>query len=195
MRTSPWKICCRSAAWRSGSSSSIGTISGGTLMNRSSPSTSCVSLESARTLSFARALRAARRSASMSCSLTSASNRAASSFSSRRAYQTARLPIAAKRRIAVRYSRTPAVTAARRLPGLRSCWRQTISTLVAMRLTSHSHGPGSVSSKSLTSKTSVRSGAANAPKFEMWASPQICARRPERGVTARSAAMIAAPPR
>ncbi len=64
-----------------------------------------------------------------------------------------------------------------------------------MRLTSHSHGPGSVSSKSFGPKTSLRSGAANPPKFEMWASPQACTTMPESGVEARSAAMTAAAPR
>ena len=39
-------------------------------------------------------------------------------------------------------------------------------------------GPGSVSSKSLTLKTSRRSGAVNPPKFERCASPQSCADRP-----------------
>ena len=50
--------------------------------------------------------------------------------------------------------------------------------LAASRLTSHSHGPGSVSSKSLTSNTRFRSGEANAPKFERCASPQHCTVRP-----------------
>ena len=36
----------------------------------------------------------------------------------------------------------------------------------------HSKGPGSVSSKSLTSNTSRRSGEVNAPKFDRCASPQ-----------------------
>ena len=67
--------------------------------------------------------------------------------------------------------------------------------LAARRLTSHSQGPGSVSSKSLQSKTSWRSGEPNTPKFERWASPQIWAVRPERGVVERSDAMIRAAPR
>jgi len=64
-----------------------------------------------------------------------------------------------------------------------------------MRLTSHSHGPGSVSSKSFGLNTTRRSGAAKPPKFEMWASPQACTTMPERGVVARSAAITAAAPR
>ena len=67
--------------------------------------------------------------------------------------------------------------------------------LAASRFTSHSQGPGSVSSKSLQSKTSWRSGEPNTPKLERWASPQIWAVRPERGVPERSDAMIRAAPR
>ena len=73
--------------------------------------------------------------------------------------------------------------------------RPATSKLAASRLTSHSHGPGSVSSKSLMSNIARRSGEANTPKFDRWASPQTWAFRPERGVAARSAAMISAAPR
>ena len=73
--------------------------------------------------------------------------------------------------------------------------RAAISKLAARRLTSHSHGPGSVSSKSLMSKTSRRSGDWKRPKFMRWASPQSWAVRPESGVPARSDAMSRAPPR
>ena len=59
--------------------------------------------------------------------------------------------------------------------------RAAISKLAARRFTSHSHGPGSVSSKSLTSNTIVRSGAAKPPKLTRCASPQIWARKPEVG--------------
>ena len=44
--------------------------------------------------------------------------------------------------------------------------------------------PGSVSSKSLTSNTSRRSGEANTPKFDRCASPQHCTVSPDRGVDA-----------
>ncbi len=67
--------------------------------------------------------------------------------------------------------------------------------LAAKRFTSHSHGPGAVSSKSLTSKTSLRSEAANPPKFAIWASPHACTRNPVEGVVTRSAAMTSALPR
>ena len=70
-----------------------------------------------------------------------------------------------------------------------------ITMLAASRFTSHSHGPGRVSSKSLMSKTSRRSGEAKPPKFARCASPHSWASSPESGVGARSAAMIAAAPR
>ena len=47
----------------------------------------------------------------------------------------------------------------------------------------------------MTSKTRERSGASKTPKLERWASPQSCTFNPEFGLAARSAAMIAAPPR
>ena len=61
---------------------------------------------------------------------------------------------------------------------MKSRSRPAISKLAARRLTSHSQGPGRVSSKSLTSKTRRRSGAAKTPKFERWASPQSWTRKP-----------------
>ncbi len=73
--------------------------------------------------------------------------------------------------------------------------RAAITTLAARRLTSHSHGPGSVSSKSFESKTSVRSGDANRPKFEMWASPLAWTVMSLRGVVDRSSAITAGAPR
>ncbi len=74
-------------------------------------------------------------------------------------------------------------------------WRPATTMLAARRLTSHSQGPGSVSSKSLQSNTSWRSGDPKTPKFERWASPQICALIPERGVPERSDAITRAAPR
>ena len=59
--------------------------------------------------------------------------------------------------------------------------RPAISKLAARRLTSHSQGPGSVSSKSLMSNTMWRSAEAKPPKFERWASPHSCMLRPETG--------------
>ena len=63
--------------------------------------------------------------------------------------------------------------------------------LVASRLTSHSQGAGRVSSKSLRSKTRLRSGVANSPKLSRWASPQACTVIPVTGVVARSWAITA----
>ena len=73
--------------------------------------------------------------------------------------------------------------------------RAAIVKLAAIRFTSYSKGPGSVSSKSFRSKTSCRSGDANTPKFERCASPQSCTSSPAVGVSFRSAAMIFAAPR
>jgi len=73
--------------------------------------------------------------------------------------------------------------------------RASTAKLVASRFTSHSKGAGRVSSKSLTSKTGVPSSEAKVPKFARWQSPQDCTQRPLTGVSARSAAMMAAAPR
>ena len=73
--------------------------------------------------------------------------------------------------------------------------RAAIRTLTASRLTSHSHGPGSVSSKSFESKTRVRSGEANSPKFERCPSPLAWTTMSLRGVVERSKAMTAGAPR
>ena len=72
---------------------------------------------------------------------------------SRCAYQTSRNGCPAKPRIAVRYASAAARTILRRaLPG-NPLSRPATARLAASRLTSHSNGPGRVSSKSLTSKT------------------------------------------
>ena len=67
--------------------------------------------------------------------------------------------------------------------------------LAASRFTSYSKGPGSVSSKSLMSKTSDRSGEAKTPKLDRCASPHSYTARPAVGVRHRSSAMILAAPR
>ena len=91
--------------------------------------------------------------------------------------------------------RTASSTTSSRWEAVKPCSRATTCRLVARRLTSHSHGPRSVSSKSLMSKTTLRSGVAKVPKLATWASPQACTVRPVTGVVDRSMAMIAAPPR
>src|SRR6266568_2945379 len=60
-----------------------------------------------------------------------------------------------------------------------------MTTLAASRLTSHSQGPLSVSSKSFTSKTCLRSGEAKTPKLLRCASPQRCAWTPVSGIRAQ----------
>ena len=59
--------------------------------------------------------------------------------------------------------------------------RAATAQLAASRFTSHSHGAGRVSSKSLTSKVRRRSGVAYAPKFRRCASPHACTLMPVCG--------------
>ena len=87
------------------------------------------------------------------------------------------------------------MTTRRRSEGEKPRSRPAISKLATSRFTSHSQGPGSVSSKSLMSKTRRRSGDPNTPKLERWASPQHWTVMPESGVADRSAAMTSAAPR
>ena len=101
---------------------------------------------------------------------------------SMRAYQRSRLRIVANSRIASRYDLPTATLIAGALLAANPRSRPATAKLATRRLTSHSNGPGSVSSKSLTPKTSRRSGAAKAPKFERCASPQSWACSPVRGV-------------
>ena len=164
-------------------------------MIRACPSTTWVSFENAAMLSFVRAFASVffvpLTTFDVNCEPYSFS----AASRSRWAYHTSRFAIPAKLAIAVRYAPTVSST-------IRSCAfarkplsRAAINMLAASRLTSHSHGPGSVSSKSLTSKTSRRSGEAKAPKFDRCASPQHCTVSPDRGVASRSWAMIIAAPR
>jgi hypothetical protein len=104
---------------------------------------------------------------------TSALIQAVTSSIFRWAYQTSRVLIFAASRILSRYLRTPALTIARRSDGAKPRSRPAISKLAASLFTSHSHGPGRVSSKSLMSNTSWRSGEPNNPKLDRWASPQL----------------------
>jgi hypothetical protein len=164
-------------------------------MIRGWPSTSWQSFARARKLSLVRAVSTVRSKVRIAFPLTSRRQRSRIPAAFRRAYQTSRLRIAANSRIASRYERTVLRTAARICFGVNSRSRPAISKLAASRLTSHSHGPGRVSSKSLTSITRRRSGAAKTPKFDRCASPQSWTRKPAEAVPARSAAMMAAPPR
>ena len=78
---------------------------------------------------------------------------------------------------------------------LKPLLRAAIVKLADIRFRSYSNGPGSVSSKSFRSNSSCRSGDANTPKFDRWASPQSWTFKPALGVCSRSAAMILAAPR
>ena len=167
----------------------MGTMSGGSLTIRGSPSTTWVSLSNAWMLSFVRAF-STRRSASLRPFLSSSAwSRGSPSWICMRAYQTSRLRIDANSRIAVRYSPTEAVITSPRSASENPLFRPATARLAARRFTSHSHGPGRVSSKSLMSNSSSRSGDPNRPKFDTCASPQTWTLIPDRGVEARSAAM------
>src|SRR3954453_18132642 len=69
------------------------------------------------------------------------------------------LRIEANSRTDSRYDRPTAALIRARTLGLKPRSRPATAKLAARRLTSHSNGPGSVSSKSLTLKTRRRSGA------------------------------------
>ena len=98
-------------------------------------------------------------------------------------YQRSMVRIWANWAIASRYARTEDSVASLRSAGVSPLFRAAMVKLAAIRLTSHSNGPGRVSSKSLRSNTSLRSGEANAPKFDRCASPQSWASSPATGVS------------
>ncbi len=110
-------------------------------------------------------------------------------------YQTSMRRIAAYRAIQSRYDRTVARVAVRFCAALKPFERPAMMMLVASRLTSHSQGAGSVSSKSLASNTRRRSGDAKMPKLERCASPLACTMMSVRGVVDRSKAITAGVPR
>src|SRR5580765_3313484 len=111
------------------------------------------------------------------------------------AYQVSSTDISAKWAIDVRYEATVDAADRRASFGSRPSHRAARTKLVASRFTSHSNGPGRVSSKSVMSKTSARSGVAKPPKFIRWQSPQHCTVSPADGVPFRSYACRIAEPR
>ena len=164
-------------------------------MNRGSPSPTSQSFENACRLSWARALLIARQTLGVRSWSRRDWNLGISVSMSRRAYQTSSVGIRANSRMASRYERIARRTMRVRSFLANSLSRAAISRLAERRLTSHSHGPGVVSSKSLTSKIRWRSGVPKMPKFERCASPQSWTVNPEAGVDARSAAIESAAPR
>ena len=86
----------------------------------------------------------------------------------------------------MRYEATAAIVTTRAVASSIPFSRLATKALAARRFTSHSKGPGHVSSKSLRSNTSVRSGLAKIPKFRRCASPQSCTVSPDVGIVARS---------
>src|SRR6266566_8495328 len=109
-------------------------------------------------------------------------------------YQRSRWRISPNSHICSRYIRRQFNDACLVLAAGEPFCRPATTILAARRFTSHSQGPGSVSSKSLTSKTRLRSGVAKKPKLLRCASPQICTLIPETGVFARSLAITPAEP-
>jgi hypothetical protein len=178
---------------------------GGRLTIRYRPETRSASLDSACRLSRVRALAASLRAVLPICLAalapfldfagSAARSTRATSSSARRAYQTSIVPIVAKPAIASRYAATDAWVAARVSALAKPLLRPAIVKLAAIRFTSYSNGPARVSSKSFRSNSRSRSGEANSPKFDRWASPQSWTSSPAVGVPARSAAMTLAAPR
>ena len=171
-------------------------------MMRRSPSTTWVNLSSARWLSLVCALATSLVAVAAICACFFEpevaawdSSDATTSDASTWKYQTSRFDMVAIWRIDSRYVCPSATIAWARTALGWPMLRPAITTLAASRLTSHSHGPGCVSSKSLQSKMSWRSGVPNTPKLERCASPQSWAVRPEHGVVERSEAMMRAAPR
>ena len=185
--------------------SRAGTTTGGWLTIRYWPSTCSASFDSACKLSRVRAFCACFRAffsavfaaflSAPLAELVMAARAAIRSASERCAYQMSIVRISANPAIASRYAAAAASVASRACVSVKPLLRAAIVKLAAMRFTSYSNGPGSVSSKSLTSNTRARSGDANTPKFDRCASPQSCTFRPAVGVSFRSAAMIFAAPR
>ena len=130
----------------------MGTTSGGLEAMRSSLPATRVSRSNACSLSRVSALRTALRFRFSSWRGKRFWYSAMAVSMSSRAYQTSRLPCAAKSIIAIRYDCASSRMIAYRFAGEKPSARPAISKLVARRLRSHSHGPGSVSSKSVTSR-------------------------------------------
>ena len=159
------------------------------------PSTTRVSLATAWVLSRVRIFASTARDFLTALLRSRDLNWAMVSSTSSREYQTVSVPEPVNSRIALRY-RAPAATATRRMSAAaKPLSRPATTRLATRRLTSHSNGPGSVSSKSLTSNTSRRSGDPNAPKLDRCASPHSWTRNPGEGTVARSAAIGRAAPR
>ena len=162
-------------------------------MIRGSPSTSWVSLENACMLSFARAFAtSSRQLAPLACRAAARTRRAASS-TSRCAYHTSRFAHRRELGASPRGSRRPSRGRPRRrsLRASSRYSRPATARLAASRLRSHSHGPGSVSSKSLTSKIEPALGRAEEAEVRRGGRHRRAARGcPSTACAARSAAMI-----
>lgn len=143
------------------SSSQAASRTGGAGAKRPRPPTSSVSVPRSWRLSRERSLRSALSVRHAVC-LPMASWCRTCSVSAA-AYQTARVDRRAKPRTALRQDRT---TAVRRSSRSEPFWLPATAKLAARRNTSHSHGPGAASSKSLRSNSNRRSGVTNTPKLD-----------------------------
>ncbi len=114
---------------------------------------------------------------------------------STRECQTSNGERSARSVIVDRYSDDTRHTASVPSASARPTVRAATTMLAASRFRSHSQGPTWVSSKSLTSKTRLRSGVAYVPKLSRWASPQIWIWTPVEGVRLMSLAITAGAPR
>src|SRR5918995_970318 len=147
------------------------TRSGGSSFITRRPSTTLVSLDRACRLSRPRAFRTVLLNFLAVVFLALASeSRPRISSSPTREYQTSSSPISENSAIRCRYEATDARAASRQSGASKPLSRPATTKLAARRFTSHSQGPGRVSSKSLRSKSRARSGEAYAPKFKRWAS-------------------------
>ena len=176
-------------------SSGTRTTRGGSSTKILLPSTTVVSLRTAVHAVRAWALATVRRTAFSPVLPLVRCAHASIVETSTRSYQMSISFMAAYSAMDWRYCRALASAASATTSSGKPLSRAASTNDVASRFTSHSKGPGLVSSKSLTSKTGTRSGAANSPKFDRWASPQSCTCRPLEGCAPRSLAMMMAVPR
>ena len=183
------------AAW-SANISSTGTISGGSLMNCSSPSTSRVSLANAFRRSFDSALATVRWKFFNALVPASAPQRASICVGVELGVPEIEVGHGGERshRVAVRL-RGRAATMRGACPFVEPAVAPGDIEAGGQPLDVPFERAGHVSSKSLTSKTSDRSAEAKPPKFARCASPHSCTFKPECGAEARSAAITLAAPR
>src|SRR4029453_14784634 len=100
------------------------------------------------------------------CALARAANSRTTLSTSIRLYQTSRFRKGGNSRIARGYERAPPVLIFARVLVSKPRSRPATAKLATRRLTSHSNGPGRVSSKSLGAKPRRRGGGGKMPEVE-----------------------------